>query len=335
MTTERIHEQLPPEGHAGLKPPPGAPMDPSQPLKSDAGAIEPAINPLTGESYATEAWQTLAPSARARHNERELEPLTFRDSIAQAAAELAGTVAVPGVVQAVEPVKAAVVAAKPAVATPATSRAPDPTQPAASNTDSPSRGLPGTAYSPHRAKDPLAVEGGFGSGSGEYFALDGTEMKACLEQLLEDVLGQAENDHRVVGMAALTTAEVALRAVLLADTEDQTITIDRGGVNVNTQGDLVLLITDVCDALHADLQSDMRMQMSWTYPQYGAILTLTVKAHAADPGFTLVKHRREFDEAGEVETPPDALREELRIPVPGRQIAMQGALGALSSDVRA
>ncbi len=128
---------------------------------------------------------------------------------------------------------------------------------------------------------------------------------------------------------------MSLRAILLADTEDQTVTMDRGGVNLNTQGDLVDLITNVCDALHKDLQSDMRLQMSWTYPQYGAILTLTVKAHAADPGFTIVKHRREFNEVGEPETPPDALREELRIPVPGRQITMAGALGALSSDVRA
>lgn len=321
---ERTHDQLPAEGHAGLRPPAGADLTPTQPLTADAGTI------IDTDGYAHR------PLDKARANERELQPLTYKDSVQQAAAELAGTVAVPGVVQAVPQVKAAVVAAKPPVVAPVTSKAPDPTQPAASNTDSPSRGIPGTAHSPHRnpKRAPLTVEGGFGSGSGEYFALDGTEMKACLNQLLEEILGQAENDHRVVGMAALTTAEVTLQAILRADTDDQTVTMDRGGVNLNTDGNLVALITDVCDALHRDLQTDMRLQMSWAYPQYGATLTLTVKAHAADPGFTLVKHRREFDEAGDPETPPDALREELGLPVPGRQVKMAGSLGALSSDVR-
>ncbi len=322
MDPERIHEPLPADGRAGLAPPPGADLSPSQPLTADAGTIVGA----DGLAYR--------PIDKARANERDLAPLTYRDSIATAAAELAGT-AVPGVVQAPHAVVAAAAPVKAAVIAPAVSRAPDPTQPAASNTDSPTRGIPGTAHSPHRAKDPLVVTGGFGAGSGEYFALDGVEMKACLETLLEQVLGQAENDHRIVGMSGLTTAEVSLRAMLLADTEDQTVTMDRGGSNVNTRGDLVALITDVCDALHKDLQTDMRLQMSWTYPSYGAVLTLTVKAHAADPGFTLVKHRREFDADGEAETPPDALREELGLPVPGRVVTLAGSLGALSSDTRA
>lgn len=314
---------LPAEGHAGQRPPAGADLTPAQPLRPDAGTIV----DVHGVAHR--------PIDKARANERELAPLTYKDSIQQAAAELAGTVAVPSVVQAVPVVQAAVVAAKPVIVVPTTSKAADPTQPAASNTDTPSRGIPGTAFSPHRTpgKDPLRVEGGFGSGSGEYFALDGTEMKVCLQQLLEDVLGHAENDHRVVGMTALTTAEVSLIAVLTADTEDQKVTITARGENT-VRGDLVATITAVCDRFHADLQTDMRLQMACAYPQYGATLTLTVKAHAADPGFTIVKHRREFDEAGEPETPPDALREELGLPVPGRQITMAGNLGAISSDIR-
>jgi hypothetical protein len=320
---ERTNEHLPVEGHAGLRPPAGADLTPSQPLTADAGTI------VDTEGVAHR------PADKARVNERELLPLTYKDSIQQAASELAGT-ATPGVVQAPAPVKAAVVAAKPAVVAPVTSKAPDPTQPAASNTDTPSRGLPGTAHSAHRApnKPALTVEGGFGSGSGEYFALDGTEMKVCLKQLLEEVLGHAENDHRVVGMAALTTAEVTLRAVLTADTDDQTVQMFWGPLP-NERGDLVETVTRLCDGAHKDITTDMRLQMSWSYPQYGAALTLTVKAHTGDPGFTLVKHRREFDEAGEPETPPDALREELGLPVPGREIKMAGSLGAISSDVRA
>ena len=307
------------EGHGGVAPPPGADLSPAQPLRADAGTI------IDTDGVAHR------PIDKARQNERELAPLTYKDSIATAAAELAG-IAVPGVVQAPAPVKAAVVAATPAVGLPPTILTPDPTQPAASNSDSPSRGIPGTAYSPHRAKDPLAIEGGFGIGSGEYFAIDGVEMKACLEQLLEEVLSQAENDARVVGLSGATGATLSLRAVLLADTEDQTVTIEKTGANPD--GDLVHAILTLCDAFHRDLQTDLRMGLAWTYPSYGVILTLTVCAYAGHEGFTIQKHRREFDEAGQPETPPDALREELALPIPGRQVVMQGTLGAMSSDVR-
>ena len=47
------------------------------PLTADAGGIAEAINPRTGESFATEAWHTMSPAARARHNERELQPLRY------------------------------------------------------------------------------------------------------------------------------------------------------------------------------------------------------------------------------------------------------------------
>ena len=308
------------EGRGGVAPPPGADLSPSQPLRADAGTI------IDTDGVAHR------PIDKALANERALAPLTYRDSIATAAAELAGT-AVPGVVQAPAPVTAAVVAAPPVVLAPtAGPRVPDPTQPAASNSDSPSRGMPGTAYSPHRAKDPLAVEGGFGIGSGEYFALDGQEMKVCLQQLLDEVLSQAENDARVVGLSGATGATLALRAILLADTEDQTVTLENAGANPD--GDLVAAITTLCDAFHRDLQTDLRMGLAWTYPSYGVILTLTVCAYAGHEGFTIQKHRREFDETGEPETPPDALREELGLPIPGRQVVIQGNLGPMSSDVR-
>ena len=82
------------------------------------------------------------------------------------------------------------------------------------------------------------------------------------------------------------------------------------------------------------MKSDLRFGIAASYPEYALTLTLTVKAYPGDPGFTLSRHRREFDEQGEPETPPDALREELGLAIPRRQVAMAGSLGALSSDVR-
>lgn len=70
-------EHIPAEGQVGAVPPPGAPEQVSQPLSSDAGAIVVGVNERTGESYATEAWHQMAPAERARHNERQLRPLTY------------------------------------------------------------------------------------------------------------------------------------------------------------------------------------------------------------------------------------------------------------------
>lgn len=312
METERRTEAIPVESRVGIEPPPEAPREPTQPLRADAGTI------------IDKDGQAHRPIDKARANERELAPLTYRDPVAQAAAELAGTSS-PGVVQAPAPVKPAVVAAS---AKPA-----DPTMPAASNSDSPSRGIPGTAHSPHRAKDPLEVTGGFGGGGGEYFALDGTEVRTCVEQLLDELIQQAENDVRVVALTADTVAEIRIALAVTADTGDQKV--DLVGSGGNPDGDLVAAIQAVLDAFHASVVGDLRLGIACSYPQYGVTLTLTVKAHAEDPGFTLSKHRREEDEHGITETPPDALRQELGLPIPGKQTThYAGPLGAISSDVR-
>jgi hypothetical protein len=70
-----MSDTLPPTAVAGAE----APFEETaQPLTRDAGGIAPAVNPLTGEPYATEDWHTMTPAQRARHNERELKPLTYR-----------------------------------------------------------------------------------------------------------------------------------------------------------------------------------------------------------------------------------------------------------------
>lgn len=314
MAVERIHDPLPADGRVGIAPPPGADTTPSQPLTADAGTIIGA----DGLAYR--------PIDKARANERELAPLTYRDPVAQAAAELAGT-ATPGVIAAPAPVKAAVVAAAP--------RPADPTQPAASNTDSPSRGIPGTAYSPHRSKDPMAVEGGFGAGSGEYFALDGTELRTCAELLMEELLDQIQNDTTIVALTGDTAATLHLILTVpdRPESGEPGFTMELTGANPD--GDLPQAIETLLDELDASLTSDLRFGLAASYPQYAVELALTVKAHPADPGFVLKKHRREQDEHEMIETPPDALREELGLPIPGKQtVFYEGPIGAISSDVR-
>lgn len=60
----------------GAELPPGAVREVSHPLSRDAGGIQVGVNPRTGESYAREDWHTMSPAERAKHNERELQPLT-------------------------------------------------------------------------------------------------------------------------------------------------------------------------------------------------------------------------------------------------------------------
>jgi hypothetical protein len=49
--------------------------------------------------------------------------------------------------------------------------------------------------------------------------------------------------------------------------------------------------------------------------------------------FVVKRQRREFDDQGEIETPPDALREQLGLVVPQRQVVSTGKFGPLMADV--
>ena len=310
-------------GATGIAPPADAPREVSQPLRADAGSILDTDGVLH------------RPLDKARQNERTLAPLTYKDSIAQAAAELAGT-ANPHEVRAPAPVQPAHAPIKAAVVPPAQSRAPEPTMSAASNTDSPSRGVPGTAHSPFRdpTKDPLRVEGGFGGGSGEYFALDGTELRECVAYLLGDLFDQAENDMRIVGLSEDRVAALTLTLAIPDRGDSGEVGFDLVRTRGNPDGDLVQAIDALFAAFMAEIKSDLRFGIAAAYPEYALTLTLGVTAYPGDAGFTLLRHRREKNEFGEVETPPDALREELGLTVPRRQIALSGPLGPLSSDVR-
>src|SRR5450759_5294201 len=135
---------IPSSGSVGVEPPPDAPRETSQALTTDALATQVAL---------------------ARSHERELAPLVYEKPMTLESAvpgkEIAGKD--PFYVELEK--RMASGQANP--------------MPAASNTDSPSRGMPGTLPVPAaRAKPPLQVIGGFGDGGeAQYFPLTGLELK--------------------------------------------------------------------------------------------------------------------------------------------------------------
>lgn len=273
---------LPAMPRAGLEPPPGADLTPSQPLQPDAGTIIGA----DGHAYR--------PIDKARQNERELAPLkpqgapgTTGDRVQPAT----GAVELPRTV----------VAAGPAPVQ-GHQRPVDPTRPAASADEDPvnarpSRGIPGTAYSQHRNPKlaPLDVGAGFG-GPAEYFALDGREIAETIKQLMDELLPQLDTDLRFSIAAAYPRYAVKLQVIVEAEAGDQSfdITLIRG---------------------QEKAPEEVAMQ------------------HCDKVVFVVKRERREFNEIGEVETPPDALRQELGLIVPQRQVVSDGKFGPLMADL--
>lgn len=180
----------------------------------------------------------------------------------------------------------------------------DRTRPAASADEDPvnagpSRGIPGTAYSAHRNPKLGALElgGGFGIGDGEYFALDGREVAETIRQLMDELAPQLDSDLRLGIAASYPRYSVKLVVTVEAEAGDQSFAITKIAA---AKGEIPEEIAErFCDKVT----------------------------------FVIKRQRREFDEQGEIETPPDALREQLGLPVPGRRVVTTGKLGPLMADV--
>jgi hypothetical protein len=327
-----MSENLPPTGQVGSAPPPDAPMETSQPLTVNAGAIQ------VVEGYATEPWHTMGPAERARHNERTLAPLTYitqpktggvaeaveavgadkmdpfytrlRDQGANnppstaarrilrrprpdASAAESGPVtdapppAEPDLVVEMGPDRSAEVDVPPAAADPG---AVDPFAPvdlthfpAASNSDSPSRGQPRLAVAPGKA-----ITGGFGDqASLEYFALTGKELLYLVQTLMDDLNARLVNDLRF--SEALTYPQVSARVAI----EITGFGRDDG-----------FLIDKVLPAAH-----EARTKTP----------TAIAREHADELCFVVLAERRETDEAGQPVEAPDAIRQALELPRPGKR----------------
>lgn len=208
---------------------------PSVPATAPAVPVAPAhpsAGPVTGvfaEPPAHAPYETTQPLdssvlqgqlAKAAANEKELQPLKFAiDKAVAAAAGAPGTPVPHGVVTAAPttapdaPAGSAHLHEAPGAPT----GLPDGTaplgaltkvhQPAASNTDSPSRGVPKPQLDPGKT-----ITGGWGHGAmgqPQYFALDGSELRALILTLWKDIETRMAADLRF--MMACTYPRVMAR----------------------------------------------------------------------------------------------------------------------------
>lgn len=274
---------LPAEGRAGVEAPADAPREVSQPLQAD---------------YIADSL------AKARVNEKELAPLTYGrgpidNEIAALEAKLAalklGNNGVPDVVHEPKPVAAAAGYPQPSKYVDAEPK----TQfPAASNTDSPTRGLPGTAPVPAaRSKPPIQVIGGFGEAEAEYHPLDGRELMRLVDALASDLVKRCENDLRFT--VAITYPRMTCKLLLIVEGE-----ADDAGFEIQK-----VMVP------HEKTPLEVAQQ-------YADSVTFVVRAQ-----------RREFDDAGNSESPADAIRDELGIEKPRKRRIGSGA-GSAVVDVR-
>ncbi len=230
--------QPPATGGVGAVPPPGAPREVSQPLKPEAIA---------------------AMAAKARANERTLEPLKPPGQLSPVAEAVAQTLAVEGVVP-IAPEGPVPVPLPPAPVASA-SQAIDPNDDPV--TAEPLRGKPQPIVDPGKA-----ITGGFGlpaggSGAAGYYPLDGTELVALVETLLDEI--------------------------------------------------------------HAIIHADLRFGIAATYANASVEVKLTIASAGTDEPLEIVARRRESDEFGGVETPADAIRDELGLPKPRKQMVVSGS----------
>ncbi len=264
---------IPATGGIGIAPPPGAPTDE-------------VSMPLQPQLIAEQA-------AKARQNERQLEPLTYPQQTPQT--ESNGVVAASGAVQEPKPVQAA------SGQLPKTFQMakadPKSEFPAGSNSDSPTRGLPGTAPVPAaRATSPLTVIGGFGESEAEYFPLDGRELKTLVEQLLDELHARITNDLRFSVAVTYPRVSAKLQLIVEGEADDQAFMVERVMVP------------------HDKTPLDV------------------AQAFADSVSFVVRAQRREFDDKGDVESPADSLRDELGLPKP-RKHSVGTGVGRTMVDV--
>ena len=263
-----------------IAPPPAhATIETAQPVQADAGSIV-VFSRETGQPTG----EIVSPEARARQNERTLLPLTYGKTALESP--------VPGKdIGHVDPFYEELAKRKAARTADQIAADEAAAMPAASNSDSPSRGIPGTAPVPaSRKRAPLKNEGGFGIGGGpEYFPIDGSEAREMALQLMDQLAERLKNDLRFT--LATCYPRLAIKLQLIVDA-------------VTSGGEAGFEIEYV--AAHDKTALDV------------------AKAHGDAVVFVLREQRREFNEAGEVETPPDAMRDELGLNKPKRQFVQTG-----------
>lgn len=160
-----------------------------------------------------------------------------------------------------------------------------PYQPAASNTDSPSRGIPRAQTDPGKV-----ITGGFGvAADAQYFPLDGAELLQVVYALMDQLAAKIQNDLRF--SIAATYPRVSAKVL----------------VQVEGYG------------------LDQALQIQVVMPPHERTPVEVAESRADEVVFIVKTQRREFDEAGNSESPPNAMRAEIGAAIPRKQAFGEGA----------
>lgn len=143
---------------------------------------------------------------------------------------------------------------------------------------------------PRAVDDPgKAITGGFGSpGEAQYYAINGLELQEVVRKLLDQLNERITNDLRF--SIAITYPRISVRLKLEVESHAQ-----NAGVEI----------------VYA--KKDERTPLD------------VAEAHADEVCFVLREVKREFDDDGVPENPPDRMREELGLPVPRKRMIQAGA----------
>ena len=190
-----------------------------------------------------------------------------------------------------EPVLSAEPAVEPALSADAPLAPILPHMKAASNTDSPSRGIPPAILDPGKR-----ITGGFGEPSeGQYFPLDGAELRAVVEHLLAELHTRIQDDLRFSIALTYPRVRVHVDIVVEAYATD-------GGFTVSKHA-----------APHERTPLDVAAQ------------------HGEEVAFIVRARRQEFDEENQPADAPNAMREEAGLVIPRKQ-RIESAAGIIFAD---
>ena len=157
-------------------------------------------------------------------------------------------------------------------------------QPAASNTDSPSRGIPTPSTDPGKT-----ITGGFGSAAdAQYFPLDGSELLKAVWLLMDELAARIKDDLRFSMAITYPRVSAKVQVVIEGYTVDQPMVIER------------------------------------VMPPHSKTPVELAAAHADEVVFIVKTQRREFDDLGASESPPNAIRDEIGAVIPRKQVFGEG-----------
>jgi len=175
--------------------------------------------------------------------------------------------------------------------------------PAASNSDSPSRGILASLKPPMGDKFEGISRGGFSDGGeAQYFPLDGTELRALVLTMLHEVALRIENDLRF----SIAVTYPRVRATISIEIE--------GHAEDNNAGFMIEKVVAPKDGAKGSTPLEM------------------AKRFGDEVCFVVSATKQEFTPEGEIDSPPDAMRDHVGLSKPRKQM-IETSTGPVFVDV--